>query len=201
MRAHPANCLPSPGDFDESHAQDLIDFVNAWRTRTPMKAAELVAAYQRVHASLSKLAAHRFECVALDQPLGADGTASDLAEEVFEAIATCGVRNEAVGASKILHALVPHFFVMWDNAIAAGYASTTSARGYAFTFLPQIGKELEEAIFTYARERMHLWRTLWPTRKCARKRAVAAIVKLGGDRPLPKLLDEFNFAKHTLSAS
>jgi hypothetical protein len=201
MRKHRANCLPSPEDFDESHAQDLIGFINAWRTRSPMQAAELAAAYQQVHASLSKLAALRLESAALDQPLGTGGTASDLAEEVFEAIATCGKRYEAVGASKILHALVPHFFVMWDNSIAAGYGCATSGRGYAFAFLPQVRKELEEAMVTYAREHMYWWCTLWPTRKCTSKRAAAALVGLGGDRPLPKLLDEFNYAKHTLSVN
>ncbi len=191
VRKHGGNPLPAPQGFDGSHAQDLIDFMNAWGARAPIQAAQLTAAYPQVYGSLCQLAALRLDNVILDQPLATGHTPSALAAQVFDGIAKCGTRNEyPVGASKMLHALVPHFFVMWDNSIAAGYACPTSGHGYAFTFLPRLMKELEEAIVTCAREYV-----------ANRREATAALVKLGGRRPLPKLLDEFNYAKYTLSLS
>jgi len=190
MGKYGANLLPAPQAFDRNRAQDLIDLANKFGARMHMEPTQLAASYQRVHGSLSTLASLRLESAALDQPLGTGETASDLAEEVFDSVAKCAQSEYSAGTSKMLHALLPQFFVMWDNAIAAGYASPMSGHGYAFTFLPRVLKELEEAIVTYGRKYL-----------ATKSEAAAALAKLGGDRPLSKLLDEFNYAKYTLSVN
>jgi hypothetical protein len=195
MRKRGGDGLPPPDEFDESRAQDLIDFINSWATRSPMKAIELQEAYRCAHSSLSRLAVVRLESARLEETLDGDQTVADAAAEVFDIVANCGSRTESTGASKILHVLLPHFFVMWDMRIAGGYGLCREAtqprpagREYAFTFLPRVLKELEEAIVTYAKENLR-----------NRQEAAAALEEQGGMRPLPKLLDEFDYAKYTLS--
>ena len=80
---------------------------------------------------------------------------------------------------------------MWDERIAGGYGllRERTGLGYAFKFLPRVAAEMEEAIASYAAEH-----------GSTRYDTVAALIKGGCGRSLPKLLDEFNYAKFTMSS-
>ena len=182
-----------PDCTDEAVARRLIDFINSWSTRTPMTPIQLRNACTSQSALLNALSERTIETLDLDSELHNGYSVCAAITEVFDAIANCGPRRESTGASKILHALLPQLFVMWDLGIAGGYGLGGSqprrdGHDYAFTFLRRVMNEMEEAIATYADEF-----------DCERRDAIRGLVARGGDRTLAKLLDEYNFAKYTLS--
>ncbi len=173
----------SPGALDAREAQLLIDFINQWSTRTPMKAVDLLEGYRLAFPVLQQLKGVRFEQLDLKSVIGADGTtvASSVAK-AFGAIATCGQRHESTGASKILHTVFPALFVMWDMRIAAGYGiykeqKRPTGHEYAQSFLPRVKYEADEAILSFARES-----------GASSGGAVDQIVSLSGAPTFPKLL-------------
>lgn len=118
-------------------------------------------------------------------------------QDAFDKVAQSGERRyESTGAAKILHIWAPNSLVMWDAAISAGYgiyrdatAPRPSGKDYAFTFLPRLQAEASEAIGTCMVEK-----------GLDRKEAVQAIEESACREPFTKLLDEYNYAKYTLSA-
>jgi hypothetical protein len=64
--------------------------------------------------------------------------------------------GSAVATSKVLHVLVPQFFVMWDTAIRAGYGcgvtyDKSKVRNETYhVFLVRVQRELRKAIQSYA---------------------------------------------------
>jgi hypothetical protein len=186
--------LPTLEEFSISHAQRLIDFINRWSTRSPLNAEHLQAGYASAYPILLQLADRRLVSLAL-HPEELSEVQSGLAQ-AFDLVARCGPRNESTGASKILHVLLPSLFTMWDMRIAAGYGiyrDTSEPRpdgqAYACTFLPRICAQLREALTTlcleYGRETAN---------------AVMQLEKSNSGRTVPKMIDQYNFAKFTLNA-
>ena len=97
--------------------------------------------------------------------------------------AAAGVRDVGpVSASKILHAVNPELFVMWDRNIIRDYRllSTADADGYVNRFLPQMQRLAGEAICQVMAER-----------KISRVDAVRYLTPCS--HSLAKVLDEYNF--------
>ena len=70
---------------------------------------------------------------------------------VFDEIARCSRKYESTDASKILHVLHPHLFVMWDRSIRRGTLGNEDLKDgktYAEIFLPMMQSELDEAVRT-----------------------------------------------------
>ena len=198
IKSRSAQKWESPDTLDIQEAQLLIDFINQWATRTPMKPGDLLRGYRMAFLVLQRLKGLRFETVNLSGLVGADGeTVASAIAKAFGAIATCGRRNESTGASKILHTLQPDLFVMWDMRIAGGYGLCKDAtqqrpngHEYAHVFLPRLKYEADEAIATYLAES-----------PVATEDPAAQITSLAGAPTFPKLLDEYNYMKYTLGAS
>ena len=113
---------------------------------------------------------------------------SQRVRDVFESVASCGVRYESTGASKILHTMIPRLFVMWDATICAGYAVSGTSYEYAHRFLPRVQKQLDEAIQTYMSDHAR-----------SRENAAKDLSKRAGGRFLTRLLDEYNYGKFTMA--
>ena len=108
---------------------------------------------------------------------------------IFDKVAKShnGKRNEATGASKILHLIYPELFVMWDGAIRGGYGSGGKYEGVQYVdFLRRM-----QMLANYAIEQVK--------RECDVSRDVA-IERLQCDgHTLAKTLDEYNYVKFTLN--
>jgi len=96
-------------------------------------------------------------------------------------------RYESTDASKILHTIIPNFFVMWDKRIRDETVQG-GVRGavYAFYFLPKMQGELKEAIETCMEDR-----------RLTREDAIKYICEKCDGKTLAKLVDEFNYMKYT----
>jgi len=185
----------SPERLTEHEVGRLIRFINQWATRSRFDAEKLRRAYVHMFPTLQDLRRVNLYEVRPWQPLAQHGTVSEAIKTVFETVATCGARYESTGASKILHTWLPDLCVMWDAAIAAGYgiykgATQYRRKGadYSERFLPRVSIQILEALDTYIADKGG-----------TRVKAAAAISRLAGDRPLTKIVDEYNYAKYTLS--
>ncbi|MYC07180.1 MAG: hypothetical protein F4X57_08420 [Chloroflexi bacterium] len=119
-----------------------------------------------------------------------------LIAESFDTIAECQYtpmkRNQkkttfsSTAASKILHAINPSLFIMWDDAIRGGYGlgSDTKGKGYAYRFLPRMQRLAEFAIRQVVENEGH-----------SREDAISSLVSCGNS--LAKVLDEYNYVKFT----
>ncbi len=98
-----------------------------------------------------------------------------------------GKRNEATGASKILHMIYPELFVMWDGAIRDGYGFGGEYEGVQYEdFLRRMQRVANYAINQVEEE-------------CdvSREDAIESL-KCDG-HTLAKALDEYNYVKFTLN--
>jgi hypothetical protein len=110
--------------------------------------------------------------------------------DVFDKVADCTSvgRFESTDASKILHTILPNFFVMWDDEIKNWTVQgRRMGATYAFDFLPKVQRELEETIKTCMTER-----------KLNRAEAIKYIREATGGQTLAKLADEYNYMKYTM---
>lgn len=106
---------------------------------------------------------------------------------LFERVGSCCTsrRFESTAASKILHALVPDLFVMWDRAIRQGILgdeNKKSGRDYSFEFLPKMQKLATYFLDTYIEENGGDY-----------EHASARISQRADGYTLAKLLDELNY--------
>lgn len=171
-------------DLPDSEVPSLFTFLNQWSTHYPSRPEQVIAfksAYKSVFPAIQMLKDDKLEDVELSE------SKSGQIESIFMRIAHCGSRDEATGASKILHTILPNLFVMWDTSIGAGYAVTRTPHEYAYRFLGRIQKQVNEAILSYVSEF-----------KCSREAAVSGLISKGNGRTLTKLIDEYNYAKFTL---
>jgi hypothetical protein len=109
---------------------------------------------------------------------------------VFDRVAYCTniKRYESTDASKIIHTLLPRFFVMWDDEIKNWTVQgKNDGRAYAHTFLPLMQRELVEAVETCMTEK-----------KLQKVDAERQISYECGYQTLAKLADEYNYVRYTL---
>jgi len=109
--------------------------------------------------------------------------------DVFDKVADCTStdRYESTDASKILHTILPNFFVMWDDSIKEWMVQgRRTGATYAFYFLPIVQEELKEAIKTCIEER-----------GLSRTGAIKYIREKCDGKTLAKLADEYNYMKYT----
>jgi len=111
-------------------------------------------------------------------------------ESIFNKVANCTKieRYESTDASKIIHTILPNFFVMWDDEIKKWTVDgKNDGHAYAYEFLPLMQRELVEAIETCMMER-----------KLQRVDAAKQISYECGYQTLAKLADEYNYVRYTL---
>ena len=108
---------------------------------------------------------------------------------IFDRIATCtrGRRYESTDTSKILHCIHPELFVMWDDKIRKAIVGEgRDGRCYAFDFLPEMQRRAHLFLQTYIQEKGGNLES-----------ASTAISSMADNYTLAKLLDEYNYVKHT----
>jgi len=176
---------------NDDEIEKLFRFLNQWRTRCPSDADARVSfkkAYLEVLPLLGALRGHTLLETAFDGVLPQGMSVSEAVASIFEKIASSGSQYESTGTSKILHVLYPPLFVMWDSAIRGGYAVGRASSDYAGRFLPRIQREAKEAVDSYIADG-----------KAGPTTVVRELERLCEDRPLTKLIDEYNYCRFTRS--
>jgi len=110
---------------------------------------------------------------------------------IFERVAMCcrTKRFESTDASKLLHAIIPDLFVMWDDKIRQGILADRNrkyGRDYAYEFLPGMQKFAKQFLDSYIKENGGDYEL-----------ASEQISQMADGYTLTKLLDELNYLRFT----
>ena len=164
----------------------LFWFVLSWDPNFQGDVDLFQKTYQEIYPVVRGLRGLRLEAVDLNNHI-----LNDLAK-MFEKIATCTPNNrfESTDASKILHTILPDLAVMWDRKIrdeVLGDENRNRGHDYAFTFLPKMKEEINEALSSYAQDR-----------HCTVEEAAILLSTSCRGHTLAKILDEHNYVVYTL---
>jgi hypothetical protein len=179
-------CWDNP-DLPIDEITRLFNFIKSWDRFFQGDAERFKAIYTEVFSTLQKLKNERIEDTTFTQELTIE------IRDAFDKVANCTIidRYESTDASKILHTILPHFFVMWDNRIKEEIVhGGGNGAVYAIKFLPKMQSELREAIETCMNEK-----------KLSREDAVKYICDKCDGKTLAKLVDEYNYMKYTKNCS
>lgn len=163
----------------------LFGFILSWDPNFQGDLGKFKKIYEEIYPFIKELEHTKLQDV--------DFTDEDLKKKIqntFDKMARCPrkLRYESTDASKILHTILPEFFVMWDDKIRQGILEgKRKGRDYAYEFLPKVQRELEEAI-----------KTCMDERKSNRTKAIREISERCDGKTLSKLADEFNYMKYTM---
>jgi len=174
----------SSGSVSIGEIQKLFNFIRRWDYHFKGNPEVFKKIFEYVYPTIKQLQHKKIEDANL-----ADEQLRRNIQEVFDRVADCpGTgRYESTDASKILHAILPDLFVMWDDKIRDGMvAGGHYGAVYANVFLLKVQGELEEAIKTCMDEE-HL----------GRKEAIEFICEQCNGKVLAKLADEYNYMKYT----
>lgn len=176
------------GEIDNSKTRYISEFLNRWKCRLRYDCtSSLAKTLRECSGSLSKFKNHRLEDVSLDS-LVAD---LDAIKDVFRTIASVRTGTRTVGAtatSKILHLVNPRFFMMSDRNIRHGYGYSDSEVGYA-KFMRHTKMFADALIREYSLARNIPMNSVFSSLVSECRSSATTI---------PKLLDEYNWAKFSL---
>lgn len=172
------------GSVSIAEIEKLFSFIRKWDFHFKGKPDVFKKIYEWICPMIKELEHETIEDADLT-----DNKLRKKINEIFDRVADCpGTgRYESTDASKILHTILPSFFVMWDDKIKEGMVRGGHFGAvYANVFLPILQEELEEAIKTCMDE-AHL----------DRKEAIDYVCKQCEGKTLAKLADEYNYMKYT----
>ncbi len=113
---------------------------------------------------------------------------------IFDRVAMCPRerRFESTDASKMLHAIIPDLFVMWDDKIRKAIVGSDKRDGrcYAYEFLVRMQEAVRECLNSYIAEKGGDYESAW-----------AQISWMAGNYTLTKLIDEYNYVRYTKGKS
>jgi len=170
----------------------VILFLNQWACRLPKDrrlARRLQDVYRQSVPFLETLNGEAIQDFDFDQKKKVEGNEhrnSEIMLKVFQNFYLTGHKFRDVAASKVLHMINPHLFVMWDTSICKAYGVKKSPSGYVYEFIPLMKKKANEVIDSYMEDK-----------KCSREKAVKALNEFRPLKTLAKLLDEYNYIKYT----
>jgi len=198
-------CLEKPLKVDEGtyeralksrSPEDVLAFLKDWNRRVKVDLIKLKQAIEKYELVLRKLREETIISIDLKGQIHLDNQVRplhDVVAELFDVFSSVSdMRRNYTGASKILHVLVPEFFVMWDRTIQCAYGcriGEDDADERYFNFLVRVQKEAKEAVQSYCNER-----------NCTVDVAIGKIRELvyeDGFHTLPRLVDIYNYQKYT----
>ena len=180
LKKRRSGCTPDKPSREE--AWILLSFANGWNARMTANFMDVQRALCEIEPDLEKLRDKALLDVCLD-----DKTLK-LIGRIFEKLATCKSkeRNEATGASKMLHIINPDLFVMWDRSIVEHYGCGKFIL-YA-DFLRKMQELAKQAVCEVMEQ----------DESYSRETAITSLT--GCNYTLTKALDEYNFMKYTKEA-
>ena len=175
-------------EIDDSKTTCILEFLNRWKCRLSYDCnSSLARTLRETSESLLKLKSYRLEEVSFDSLVDH----LDDIKVVFRGIASIRGGAKTVGAtatSKILHLVNPRFFMMSDRNIRHGYRCSDDEVGYA-KFMRHMKLFADALLREYSLMRNIPMNSVFPTLVSECKSRATTI---------PKLLDEYNWAKFNL---
>jgi len=175
-------------EIDDLKTTCILEFLNRWKCRLSYDCtSSLAETLRELSQSLFKFKSYRLEEESLDSLV------DDLEaiKDVFRRIASVRVGVRTVGAiatSKILHLVNPRFFMMSDRNIRHGYGYSDNEVGYA-KFMRHMKSFADALIREYSLMQNIPMNSVFPSLVSECKSRATTI---------PKLLDEYNWAKFNL---
>ena len=182
MKCKDWTCWTNP-DLPIDEIRKLFNFIKSWDRFFQGDVELFRGIYAEVSSTLQELKNERIEDTSFT------GELKIRVRDVFDKVGNCTLidRYESTDASKILHTILPNFFVMWDDKIKEGVIQgRDNGAAYAFYFLPKMQLELREAIETCMEEG-----------KLDRIDAIKYICEKCDGKTLAKLVDEYDYMKYT----
>jgi len=170
------------------YARDvMVPFLNKWQCRLSYECVPaLTTALQKTELWLQPLRGLNIEDIDLLEPIeikNEEIRTLSLIEKVSETIQKVGAGRRTVAftaTSKILHMSIPNLFVMCDEKIRKAYGCEGNSAGYANFMI-----------------RMNLFARDLISQAHGNKQRILSCSKWKG-RTLTRLLDNYNYTKHTL---
>lgn len=170
----------------------VIFFLNQWACHLPAErrlAERIRAAHNDSLPFLNVLEGENIQDFDFEETNQVEGNKyrnSEVMLKVLDNFISVGYNFRDVAASKVLHMVNPHLFVMWDTNIAEKYIVQKSAQGYVYNFIPMMKRKANGVINSYVEDKI-----------CTREQAVKALNDFKPNKTLAKLLDEYNYMKCT----
>jgi len=175
-------------EIDDSRTTCILEFLNRWKCRLSYDCiSSLAGTLREASESLLKFKSYRLEEVSFDSLVDH----LDDIKNVFRRIASVRAGAKTVGAtatSKILHLVNPRLFMMSDRNIRHGYGYSDNEVGYA-RFMRHMKSFADALIREYSLMRNIPMNSVFPSLVSECKSRATTI---------PKLLDEYNWAKFNL---
>ena len=167
-------------------------FLNRWKCRLPCSielANHIKNTFRQLTPFLRVLEGETLEDIVFDKTksVGDEKLKNrEIIRHIFDKTSDMGKNGYMpVPASKLLHMVNPKLFVMWDKNIGKRYVPKLDGHHYAYVFLPQMQREVNEAIDAYVKDT-----------NLNRNAAIKQMESHCG-RTLAKLVDECNYIKYT----
>lgn len=165
----------------------LFGFIQSWDPNFQGDFAKFLLIYKKIFQPLKKLNPLSLTEINLNNEI------NESISSIFTQIANCPrkKRFESTDASKILHTILPNFFVMWDTNIRDNIVDKRKdGQCYAFEFLPKMQLVAKEYLDSYVKENGGDY-----------KKAVFHISSATNNYTLPKVIDEYNYVRYTKGIS
>ncbi len=175
----------SPNLPDEE-IEKLFQFIKRWDFHFRGDEGKFKENYSQIHNRILELNDESFYTI----DLSLQKNVSNITK-VFNCMASCNYegRHESTDASKIIHAINPQLFVMWDRKIRKGVMGGENIQyaDYYIIFLQRMKDELRELISSCIENSEY-----------SEEESLKIIEELCDRKTIAKLLDEYNYMTYTL---
>ncbi len=177
------------GDVSIKGGLFLFGFIHSWDPNFKGDLSRFLGIYKEIFPDIKKYEHENVIDIDLNDEV------MESLSKIFDRIANCTRENrfESTDASKILQTIIPDLFVMWDRKIRyaiMGGSNIKSGRDYAYKFLPLMQERAKEYLDSYVSDNGG-----------DNKSASREISEMADGYTLAKLIDEYNFVRHTLRKS
>lgn len=172
------------GDIPLKEGLLLFGFIHSWDPNFQGDLAKFLEIYKDIFPILKKFEHKTVVKIDLSNEV------KNSISIIFDRIAMCPRtrRFESTDTSKILHAIIPYFFVMWDDKIRKAIIGDDKRDGrcYAYEFLLKMQETAKEYLNSYISEKEGDYES-----------ASQQISKMADNCTLAKLIDEYNYVRYT----
>lgn len=174
----------SSGDVPLGEGLLLFGFIHSWDPNFQGDLAKFLEIYKDIFPILKKFEHETVVKIDLSNEV------KNSISIIFDRIAMCPreKRFESTDTSKILHAIIPDLFVMWDIKIRKAIIGDDKHDGrcYVYEFLPKMQETAKEYLNSYISEKGGDYES-----------ASQQISKMADNCTLAKLIDEYNYVRYT----
>jgi len=165
----------------------LFGFIQSWDPNFQGDLTKFLIIYERIFPIINKYSDESLITIDFSKEVKKDISI------IFDSITYCPIkrRREWTDTSKILHAILPNLFVMWDIAIRNNYVGEEcDGNCYSNIFMPK----MKELAITYLDSFLIDHGGTYES-------ANQKITLMAEDTTLAKIIDEFNFVRYTRKKS